>query len=53
MNVWQIIWLALNFSSLGIYATRNGEPRNEKYNFKIALLTVLIEIFILSKGGFF
>jgi hypothetical protein len=49
----QIIILVVNVLGIGFAMAKHGEPRNEKYNFFITLIAAIIEIVILSYGGFF
>lgn len=53
MGVWQIIYLAWMFMGLGNALSRHGEPRKDTYNFWVSLLSSVIIVFILYKGGFF
>jgi hypothetical protein len=45
-----IVWIAL---SLGVALARHGEYHDGKYNFFVTLIVVIIEIFVLYRGGFF
>ena len=47
----QIIVIVLYVFSLGISAAKHGE-RRENYNFWTTLIAVLIEVALLSWGGF-
>ena len=49
----QIIWLVLAVLSVGIALAKNGERKKENYSFFTALIATIIEIIILSYGGFF
>lgn len=46
------IYLALVFMSLGIVATRNGEPR-DPYSFGRQLFSTALALGLLWWGGFF
>jgi len=49
----QYVWLAMALLGLGTYLAKHGEPRNDPYNFGVALLATLINGCILYAGGFF
>lgn len=49
----QWTWCVLTLLTLMIFASKNGQPREDKYNFAVRFVGVLISIFILSFGGFF
>ncbi len=49
----QIVFAGLMFINLGIALVKHGEPKEEKYNFFITLISVLLDFWILKAGGFF
>jgi hypothetical protein len=49
----QATYLALNLLGLGIYLTRHGEPRGDKYNFWSMTVTFVFVLWLLYRGGFF
>lgn len=49
----QIIFAGFMFIDIGIALAKHGEPKEEKYNFFITLIAVLLEFLILKAGGFF
>lgn len=53
MGVPQILIIVLFSINLGINIAKHGEEKEEKYNFWLALIDILIECFILYCGGFF
>lgn len=53
MGIPQIIMVILWGAALGIEAARHGEMKNDRYNFWIGLLAVLVEFGLLTWGGFF
>ena len=55
MNYYFIAALILYVMNLGINLTRNGEPREDKYNFFTSLISSLIVIvlmYLAIKTGF-
>lgn len=53
MGIPQILIIILFAINLGINIAKHGEDKEEKYNFWLALISTLIECFILYCGGFF
>ena len=53
LGIPQIIMIALMFVRLGIELALHGEEAHIKHNFWINLISCVIELFILYKGGFF
>lgn len=53
MGIPQIIMIILFAMDLGLNLAKHGENKEGKYNFWIALISVIIEFFILYCGGFF
>lgn len=53
MGIYEIIFLAWLFLSVGISLAKDGEPREGNHSFWIALLSAALQIFLLYKGGFF
>lgn len=53
LGIPQLIMLAFLFMNLGMHLIKDGEKKNEYYNFVASLIATIIEIFILYKGGFF
>ena len=53
LGVPQIIMIALYIMSLGLCAVKHNKPREDKYNFWVALIGTAINITILKWGGFF
>lgn len=51
--MYQIIYLLLITSSLGMTFAKHGEPKTGKENGWTSLIAAGIIIFILYKGGFF
>lgn len=51
--LYQLIYLGLTFLGLGLAFAKHGQPKEEKWNGWISLLTASFVIFILYKGGFF
>lgn len=49
----QGIWLGLAALSVLVHAGKDGEPRNEKYNFGLQLCSAMITFGLLYWGGFF
>ena len=49
----QIIYLVIIILGTGINLAKHGEQKNDKYNIWTHLLSVVIILFILYKGGFF
>jgi len=49
----QIIWLAIALLSLGIELAKHGERKTDRHNFFLTLLATVLELVILSYGGFF
>lgn len=52
MSWQQILMIVMFAANLGIYMVKHGEPREDKYNFWIALIGGAIEMYILYSGGF-
>lgn len=53
-GIWQIIYIALCCISLGVSLAKHGEYKAaSKYNFFYTLIAWIIDIVILSFGGFF
>lgn len=52
-NIWNLIYLSLMILTLGIYLAKHGQKRDGNYNFWHGLISAIIYIFILYKGGFF
>ena len=52
MSWQQILMIVMFAANLGIYMVKHGEPREDKYNFWIALIGCAIEMYILYSGGF-
>lgn len=46
------IAIGLYIVTLSFYAYKNGEPKDEKYNFPMAFVRVLTSIGLLWWGGF-
>lgn len=46
MNIYYVIYLILQIFGLGIILAKDGEPREDKYNFKVSLIASLISIFL-------
>lgn len=53
MKLPQLILLGFMVLGLGVALAKHGQPRNDKYNFGISLITSAIEIALLYWGGFF
>lgn len=53
MGIWQIIYLALLMMGLGIHLAKDGQPKEGKYSFWTALISLGIQIALLYFGGFF
>jgi hypothetical protein len=49
----QWIWLAFNFIGLAIVAHEHGNPKKGTYNFPLAVMGSILNLFVLSIGGFF
>lgn len=55
MNIWFIVYLALEAMAVGMHLAKHGEARTGEYNFWVALIGAIISIVIVSmavKGGF-
>ena len=55
MNYWFIALLMLYSADLGIIMSRNGQPREDNYNFFISLIANIIEVVLIYfaiKTGF-
>ena len=55
MNGYFIAILVIEILGLGIHLARHGEPRNDKYNFWLSLISTAINIFLIVmaiKKGF-
>ena len=53
MNGYNIAVLVLMVLGMGIEMGRHGEKKDGTHNFFISLLSALIYIWLLIKGGFF
>lgn len=53
MNGWIVAYLVLHFMGLGIFISRHGEPRKEPYNMWVAIVSSVITLTLLYKGGAF
>ena len=53
LGIWQIIYIGILCLGLGVAAAKHGQPRTDKYNFWVQLVSVAITITILAFGGFF
>lgn len=47
MNIYFVIICVLFALSLGITLSRNGEYTYDKYDFKVSLFAILIELFLI------
>ena len=55
MNYWFIALLMLYSANLGIILSRNGQPREDNYNFFTSLIANVIEVVLIYfaiKTGF-
>ena len=55
MNIYYVIYLIIQIFGLGIILAKDGEPREDEYNFKISLIASLISIaltYMAVKTGF-
>lgn len=55
MNGYFIAILVIEILGLGIHLAKHGEPRNDKYNFWLSLISTAINIFLIImaiKKGF-
>ena len=50
--IYLIIWIVLQFLSVGIVMAKHGEPR-DNYNFWITIIASLIDWWLLYKAGLF
>lgn len=53
MNIYQVIMIVLWSMSLGISLAKHGKLKEGKVSFWTSLTAVIIEWFLLVKGGFF
>ena len=53
LHIPQILFLVLLCMGLGQHLAKNGEQRADKYNFGLALICTVIEVALLTWGGFF
>ncbi len=53
MNIYQIIMIVVWSMSLGISLANHGKPKEGKVSFWSTFIAVIIEWFLLRKGGFF
>lgn len=53
MGMPQIILIILYCLSLGIVMSKHGQPKKDRYNFFITLVSSGIEMGLLIWGGFF
>lgn len=53
MGIWQVVWLVWIALALGISLSRHGEPKQGHESFWVALVSAVLEAFVLAKGGFF
>ena len=53
LGIPQIIITILFLLTLGFHFAKNGEPREEEYNFGVALFSVILQIALLIWGGFY
>ena len=53
MGIPQIIMIIVFGLNLGISIAKNGEPREDTYNFWITLIGTIINVGLLYWGGFF
>ena len=55
MNYYFIVLLVLRFMNLGIVLSKHGEPKDGKYSFWIALISLSIDVLLVYfaiKTGF-
>lgn len=55
MNYWFIALLMIYSVNLGIVLSRNGQPREDNYNFFTSLIVIIIEVVLIYfaiKTGF-
>ena len=48
----QIVMMITIGANVGIALVKNGEEKDERYNFAITVIASLIEVAILRAGGF-
>lgn len=53
MHAPQLIIIALSFIAIGIHLAQHGKPREDKYNFIIAIISGAIYHALLYWGGFY
>ena len=53
MGIWQILLIGLYCLSLGVNAGLHGKPKEGNHSFWTSLMSAIITMFILYKGGFF
>lgn len=51
MNAWNITIIATMAAGLGMSLVKHGEDRTGKWSFPIALISALINGYILFRGG--
>jgi uncharacterized integral membrane protein len=49
----QIVWCVINAVVLLVYAVKNGEPTNMKFNFPVVLVMAGFYAWLYYMGGFF
>ncbi len=49
----QITMIVLWFLNICIYASKNGEPREDNYDLGTTLAAIALSAFLLYHGGFF
>ena len=53
IGFWQILMLGLLLVNLFLAANKHGQEKTGKHNFWIYLIASIVELLILSFGGFF
>lgn len=53
MKIPQMLYVALLFISLGVNIALHGKPKDGTHNFWTALVGAVIQITLLTWGGFF
>lgn len=53
IGFWQILMLFIILSGLFLEANKHGQEKTGKHNFWVYLIATIINIVILSFGGFF
>lgn len=53
MTIYAVIYLVIQGLGLGILLAKHGQPREDRYNVFLGLLSSALMIWLLWAGGFF